>query len=737
MPKRELLSFCRLCVGQCATVVTVDEHDHLVAVRGDHDDSQTLGYACFKGMRAAEAHNTSARIIRPLKRMDDGSFRELALEQALDEIAETMRGILERDGPPAFGGFLGGGGLYTSSAAMLSRHFLHAIGSQKMYSPNTIDQSAKSVAAGRIGTWPAGRVPFGRGDVFLIFGGNPLLSVATPGFDTRNPTLRLKQARARGMKLIVVDPRFTETARQADVFLQPLPGEDPSILASLIRIILAEGWHDHAFCARHVADLGALRSAVEPFTPAYAAARADVPVQKLREVAEVFAQRRGQATSCTGPDMAPHSNLSEHLIEVLNVICGRYLREGERIGNPGVLTPRLPRKAQAQPARRPWEQGARSRDGKFGMIDGEMCTGTLADEILAPGPERIRCFINHGGNPASSVPDQRKIVRALRSLELLVSIEPFMTATAQLSHYILPPRMMYERPDLPLYMFEQLLFPEPYTRYTPAVAAPPKGSELVDDVYVFWSLAKRLGLQLEHSGVPLDMEKPPTVDDILSIIARHAPIPFAELRQLPRGGVFDGEPQCVEPADPGYEPQFTVMPADVLEELAQVCAEVDDRGNYTGNGRHFTHRLSVRRHRDLFNSTYRYVPTIRARLPHNLAYLAPQEMTALGLAVGEWVEIESDAGVIEALARADPTLRSGVVAITHGFGALPDQVNSVSGYLAEGVAVNLLISGERDREPINAMPRMSAIPVNLRRAPRNDTAHGAGSAGITLHLEGT
>src|SRR3546814_3269932 len=81
-----------------------------------------------------------------------------------------------------------------------------------------------------------------------------------------------------------------------------------------------------------------------------------------------------------------------------------------------------------------------------------MATGVLADEILKPGPGRIRAMINHGGNPAVTVPDQRKIVEALRSLELLVSIDPFMTPTARLSHYILPPKLSYERADLPIFI---------------------------------------------------------------------------------------------------------------------------------------------------------------------------------------------------------------------------------------------------------------------------------------------
>ncbi|MBW2495964.1 MAG: molybdopterin-dependent oxidoreductase, partial [Deltaproteobacteria bacterium] len=220
------LSFCRQCMGMCGTIVQVDEQGRVVEVRGDPEDPSTLGYACFKGLKATEAHNSPSRILEPLKRMPDGSFEPIELETALDEIAQKMREVLERDGPEAIGGYRGGGAFFTSSSVMMLPAFLEAIGSPKAFSSVTIDQSAKSVAAGRLGIWPAGKTPFSRSDVFLLVGGNPLVSVSVNGFDTRNPTKRLRAARERGMKLIVIDPRRSETAQHADILLQPLPGED-------------------------------------------------------------------------------------------------------------------------------------------------------------------------------------------------------------------------------------------------------------------------------------------------------------------------------------------------------------------------------------------------------------------------------------------------------------------------------------------------------------------------------
>ena len=715
MALHEKKSFCRLCMAHCGMVLTLDEHERLVDIRGDKEDGQSLGYACFKGLQAPATHYSSERILHPLKRQPDGSFQRIPLEQALDEIAERVAAVVDTGGPEAVAGYRGSQGVITSSAALMLQAWLRAVGSPKFFTSASIDQTAKAVSVGRIGVWPPGRVPFHQADVLMIFGGNPLLSVASNGFDFRNPTKRLKEAKARGLKLIVIDPRLTETARHADVFLQPRPGEDITVAAGLLRIIFAEGWEDKEFCARHVdgAQLASLRQLVEPFTSAYVEQRAGVSAAKLHEAAAVFARdsRRGPVASGTGPNMGPHSNLTEHLFECLNVVCGRFLREGERIPNPGVLAPRWPRRAQVMPAPRWWDHGYKSRIGEIGLIDGEMMTGILADEILRPGPGQVRALFNHGGGIANAVPDQNKIVRALDSLALLVSIEPFMTPTAQLSHYILPPKMHYERADLPMFVYEGFIYPEPFTRYTPAMMPVPAGSELVDDWYVFWALAKRLGVAIDYDGERLDMATPPTTDDLLDIIARRAPISLEELRRHPLGLSFPQHVQYAEPGDPDSADRFTVMPADVAEELRAVAAEPLDQCLRRRDGGLGSHRLIVRRNRDMYNSTGRFVPSIRERAPHNLAYLNPDDMAARGLAEGAFVEIASDYGRVVAKAAADPALLAGVVSMSHGFGGLPGRKGD---YENDGVSTNQLTSTDEQVQTINAMPRMSALAVNIR-----------------------
>ena len=446
MAATESIGVCRICPGSCTLILSHDSNGRITGARGDRNNPVTQGYACIKGLNLHEAHYSPERLLRPLKRAADGSFASIPLDQALDEIAARLARIIERDGPDAVAVFKGTLSYLNVAAAHMLPAFLDALGSKSLFSTMTIDQSAKWVTAERLGSWEAGKDPFDVADVLMFIGANPLMSLTAFNFPMQSPSKAMRAARARGMRIVVIDPRRSETARHADVHLQPVPGEDPTILAGLLRMILAEGWHDANFCGRWAAGLDRLRSAVEPFTADYVARRAGVAAEDLYRAAAVFARPvdgrrpRGSAAGATGPSMAPHSNLADHLIECLNVVCGRFARPGDRIMNPGVIGARRARRAQVVAPARSWEKGWRSRVGGacggFGMLRGEKMSGCLPDEITTPGAGRIRALLVSGGNPVAAIPGQRNAIAAFRDLELLVTIDPFMTGTARLSHYV-------------------------------------------------------------------------------------------------------------------------------------------------------------------------------------------------------------------------------------------------------------------------------------------------------------
>ena len=656
-------------------------------------------------------HRRGDRILRPLKRQPDGSFAPISLDLALDEIADGIGSLVDRYGPHTVAGFLGTTGYFNVAASMMFTAWLDALGSRNFYSSFTIDCSNKAVTAGRLGVWGAGKQPWSSADVWMIVGANPFVSLSGQcGIPFGNPPKVMKAAAERGTRLIVIDPRRTETARHASVFLQPRPGEDAAVIAGILRIILSEDLGDTDFCDRHVSGLQILRDALESFTPDYVVARAGVQADQLIEAARLFggAGKRGCAGGGTGIGMSPHSNLVDHLIETLNVVCGRFRRAGESIANAGApVLPRGHRFAEVIPPSRPWERGHRSRIGSFGMIPsiargGEVPTGILADEILQPGVDQIRCLLVEGGNPALAIPDQRKIADALSSLELLVTVEPFMSATARLSHYILPPKLMYERPEIPWLFGIDTRLPIPFTQYTPAIVNSPRGAEVIDDWELYWELAKRLGLSINYCGVRLGPDFSPTTDDLLALLVRDGQVPFEEMTKHPQGKTYDLAPLVVQQHRPRSTGRFEVMPNDVLHELEQYRLAAHDEA--------VKHRLTVRRMRQFMNSLDPAIPEQARTGRYNPAFLHPDDIRALGLSDGDTVEIASDHDRITAILATDDRLRPGVISISHCFGALPNETDDPR----TGASTNRLIDAGRHHQDINAMPTMSGLPVTVR-----------------------
>ena len=507
----------------------------------------------------------------------------------------------------------------------------------------------------------------------------------------------------------MVDPRQSEVANRATLHLQVTPAEDPTLLSAMIRYIVKENLHDAAFCEQHVENFAELTALVEPFTPDYAAERCGVAADDIIQAAQIFGDaKRGVAVSGTGPNMSPRAILTMHLICTLNTLCGRVNKVGERMANPGVLQPPRPRYAEVIGPDHAYGKGPWSRVRGLGEILGEMPTATLSDEILLEGEGQIKALICLGGNPVVAFPDQDKTIRAMQKLDLLVCVDLYRSATAKLADYIIAPTLSLERDDVT--MLTDTWYDEPYCHYTRAVL--PKNPESLEEWEVYWELSHRTGIALELPGGDLDPSKRPSKFDVLALLMPDSRIPIKEIAAIGQGHIFDAVQVTVDPPRAGQQDRFQLLPTDIAAQLKTLAAETywQQQGN-VDDGVTYSHLLISRRLKHVYNSSGQQLDGLRKKGTTNPAYMHPSDVAALGLISGQLIEVSSAAGALTGVVEAAADIKPGVISMAHAWGDLPDNGGEVR---TQGSSTNRLVDDDRTFDSITGMPRMSAIPVNIR-----------------------
>ncbi|HZW75788.1 MAG TPA: molybdopterin dinucleotide binding domain-containing protein, partial [Caldimonas sp.] len=306
-------------------------------------------------------------------------------------------------------------------------------------------------------------------------------------------------------------------------------------------------------------------------------------------------------------------------------------------------------------------------------------------------------------------PDQRRVIAALRALELGVVLDVKMTATARLAHYAFGCKLSLEKPGTSRTAEGQLDIP--FAQYTPAILQP--DFDVIEEWEFFWGLARRMRTPLVlDDGRRLDLDRMPSPDEYLDITHAGSRVPLDDVRAHPGGRVF-------EPAEPVRvlsgraqlrSARLNVAPDAIVAQLAEIRAEpFCAGGGYRGDAR-FTHRLISRRSLEIYNSTGDHLPRLRRRSPSSAAFMHPLDLDRLGVRSGDVVRIESDHAFIDAVAEASADVAPGVISMAHARSGIPQDGSEL-----EHGSTNRLVSTERDFEPISGIPRQSAIPVNVRR----------------------
>ena len=468
---------CVLCFNNCGLAV-ITEGSKIVKVRGDKENPRSQGYLCRKGANIAYFQNNPERLKFPLKRVGD-RFERISWDQALDEIADKLKEIVQTHGPRSIA-YMGGGGQGCHFETAFGLRFLNGLGSKNHYSALAQELTGFFWVNGKaFGRQYMHSFPDIQGSDFLVFwGANPMVSHDIPNA----PAALHNKKKEPGFLMAVVDPRVTETAKLADIHLRLRPGTDALLFKAMIKILLTEGLVAKDYLAARVDGFEAIRSWFDDVDVKDHCRVCGLDTGAVREFTRLFATRKSALRSDLGILMGRHSTLNSYLELILLTLTGRMGTQGGNVFL-GHLMPMGTHTPEEDP--RTWKTVITNIPSIMGVFP----PNVMPEEINNDHPERIRALIVSGSNPLRSYADTSAYEKAFGKLDLLVTVEVAMSETAVLSHYVLPARSGYEKWDG---TFFQWNYPDYYFDMRRPVVQP--DGEQVEEADIYIELAERLGM---------------------------------------------------------------------------------------------------------------------------------------------------------------------------------------------------------------------------------------------------
>ena len=445
---------CPLCEASCGLELTVRD-GAVLRIRGDRENPFSKGFICPKGSALQKLHEDPDRLRTPVVRRGDdpdtATWEEVSWDEAFAIVEEGLRGVQDRHGRDAVAAYFGNPSVHSLGAVLFNAPLIRSLRSANIYSASTVDQMPKHVSSGYLFGNPL-LIPvpdLDRTDHLLILGANPYESngslCTAPDFPGR-----IEAIRARGGRVVVIDPRRTKTARHADEWHAIVPGTDAFLLVSMLHVLFAEdlialGRVDGMTTGRReVAD------SLEPFAPDRVAEICGIDADTIRRLAREFAAApTAVAYGRIGTHTVGFGTLASWAVDALNIVT-------DNLDAPGGAMFPMPAhdSGRGRGRGRGFTTGRRtSRVKGYPEVRSEFPVATLADEILTPGEGQVRALVTVAGNPALSTPDSVRLETALDQLDFMVSVDPYRNETTRYANVILPPPSALERSEYHMAFF--------------------------------------------------------------------------------------------------------------------------------------------------------------------------------------------------------------------------------------------------------------------------------------------
>jgi anaerobic selenocysteine-containing dehydrogenase len=720
MPERKYRT-CNLCEAMCGMIVTVDD-GRITDIRGDRDDVFSRGHICPKGPAMRELEEDPDRLRHPVRRTASG-WERISWEEALAEVASRLHEVQARHGRDAAAMYSGNPVAHNHGALLMSQAFAAALGTKNRFDANSQDANPRLFSNLQMfGAITALTVPdVDRTDYFLIFGGNPAASggsVMSLG-DVRG---RLKGIRERGGRVVLIDPRRTETAALADEHHFIRPGGDAALLLALLQVIFAERLADEAGVAKVARGLGELRALAARFPPERVAAPVGIEASVIRSIARSFAGAKSAvAYGRIGICHSEFGAIGSFLIEALNVVTGNF----DRPGGAMFPSPAIDLTGVARFLRLEHFGQHHSRVRGLPELGGMLPAAAMAEEMATPGNGQIRALMTVAGNPVLSVPGGERLAKALSGLDFMVSIDLYLNETTRHAHIVLPPRYALENGHYDL-LFHAVAVRNTVKWSEPVVTPDP-------DTRADWDILYELSVRLlglrggrigqKASQLLLKLGSPGS-DRVIDLLLRTGPrgdrfLPWSKGLNLKK---VRAAPHGIDlgPLEPMR--QTRVRTPHGLVELAPPMLLSDaDRVeawlSATGRGELL---LIGRRHLRSNNSWMHNVQSLVKGPDRATLMMHRDDAGRLGLREAAEVTLTSRRGSVKAKLAVTEDMMPGVVSMPHGFGhAAAAATMRVAGGV-EGPNVNAIMD-EESLEPLTGTAVLSGVPVTVKEAVQTAT----------------
>lgn len=743
-----LKTACNLCYVNCGIEVWVD-NGRLEKVRGDRSSPKSMGYLCNKATRLPYYANDKDRLTTPLRRRPDGRFDEIEWEVAISEIAERLRDIVDKHGGKSIA-LYGGGGQGNHAGGAYANGLMRALGSRNVF--NALSQEKTG------DFWVNGHM-FGNQtchttedihhcDLLLVIGANPWVAHGFP--NARDHLNRIRKDPSR--KLIVIDPRRTETAEMADLHLAVRPGADAFLLGALLATLVRSDRLDHGFIQAHTTGFEEVRRALLDIPIEDWAAAADISIEDLQRCTAMIVAAKAMVVRVElGIQQSINSTLNSYLEKLLIILSGSFGRKG---------TNQLHSWLQPLWSNSPNQTFAPTGDA---IIGGLLPPNSFPDAVLKDHPDRLRCVWVDSSNPANTVANTEAVERAFRALELCVVVDVAMTETAQLADYVLPASSQFEKTEFTLFNFE---FPSNFFHVRAGVLPPLAGTLAEPEIYSRLAVAlghlpgdnllaplretaRRSRSQFGSAFRAFMAERPSAVAALVLYHTLGQTLPDGTAAAAPLWAAAlacaKRSPQAVRRAIGATENVADHELGDLLfdtivgarQGTAITQHDYDDVWSLIGHSdrkvrlvvpqmldwlaglhpktagapKEFPFMLAAGGRR-MFNANqiFRDPAWRREEDPDGAMLINASDLDALGAKDGDWIAVESVTGRLVVRCKADGSMRNGQLALPHGYGQ--SYPASDGERLVNGPRINLITeSGNRD--PIAGTPYHKNVAVRL------------------------